>query len=206
MILEKQETKEKSLHTTAFTLVETLVAIAILLVAVVEPLSIVAGSVATANLAKDQVTAYFLAQEGVELVKNVRDSNVGGLPQQDWLSGLDGCLTVSGNQKYCTIDSTSLSINTCDTPTDPRSCTKFSRVKSGNLVSYDYPLSCAPPDCTETSFRRSITISEPVDNREAEIEVIMYWTAGGQLFGSLNASQRERMFKIKERILNWSGN
>ena len=59
-----------------FTLIETLVAIALLTVAIVAPMSLVTQSLSSAFYARDQVTAYNLAQEGIEALRTVRDGNI----------------------------------------------------------------------------------------------------------------------------------
>ena len=59
-----------------FTLIETMVAIAILTVAIVAPISLAAKSLASAYYARDDITASFLAQEAIESVRQIRDHNV----------------------------------------------------------------------------------------------------------------------------------
>ncbi len=56
-----------------FSLVETLVAITILLIVITGPLTLVSNSARSTNFANDQVMAFFLAQEGLELAQSVRD-------------------------------------------------------------------------------------------------------------------------------------
>ena len=56
------------------TLVETLVAISILTIAVVGPLGIIAQALHTSYYTRDQMTAYYLAQEAIEYVRNIRDN------------------------------------------------------------------------------------------------------------------------------------
>lgn len=56
-----------------FTLIETLVAIAILSVAVTAPLFTADRALVAAEIARDQLTASYLAQEGVEYVRAMRD-------------------------------------------------------------------------------------------------------------------------------------
>jgi len=56
-----------------FGLVETLVAIAILLVVIVGPMSIATNASTSTSFANQQVIAYFLAQEGLELAQKGRD-------------------------------------------------------------------------------------------------------------------------------------
>lgn len=56
-----------------FSLVETLVAITILLIVIVGPMTITTSAARSTSFASEQVTAFFLAQEGAELVQKVRD-------------------------------------------------------------------------------------------------------------------------------------
>jgi type II secretory pathway pseudopilin PulG len=72
---------QPKIHTslpTGFTIVETLVAIAILMIAIVGPLSIASKGLTSALNSKDQMVALFLAQETMETVKNVKDNNIAG--------------------------------------------------------------------------------------------------------------------------------
>ncbi len=76
-----------------FTLIETLVAITILTIAVAAPLTLAAQSLLAAFNARDQVTAFHLAQEAVETVRAQRDHNLLEIVKTgtnvDWLQGLD---------------------------------------------------------------------------------------------------------------------
>ena len=59
-----------------FTLVETLVAISIFSISILGILSILASSINDTIYAKDKMIAGYLAQEGIEYVRNVRDNYV----------------------------------------------------------------------------------------------------------------------------------
>lgn len=69
-----------------FTIIETLVAISILMIAIAGPLVVASKGLFGADLAKDQLVASYLAQESMEAVKNIRDNNI--YTGNDWLSGL----------------------------------------------------------------------------------------------------------------------
>jgi prepilin-type N-terminal cleavage/methylation domain-containing protein len=58
-----------------FTLIETMVAIAILALAVVGPLYTADRAMVAAEIANNQLTASYLAQEGIEYVRMVRDNS-----------------------------------------------------------------------------------------------------------------------------------
>ena len=61
---------------TGFTLVETMVAISLLTIAIVAPMALTVQSLATAYYARDETIAGNLAQEGIEAVRSVRDTNI----------------------------------------------------------------------------------------------------------------------------------
>jgi len=84
-----------------FTLIETLVAISVLVLSLSGPLSIASSALKSAYYARDQVAASYLAQEGVEFVRAIRDQNRIMSPQQSWLIGLTQCIGVNAQ---CTVD------------------------------------------------------------------------------------------------------
>jgi prepilin-type N-terminal cleavage/methylation domain-containing protein len=59
-----------------FTLLETMVAVTLLSMSIVAPMALTTQSLGSAYYARDQVTAFFLAQEALETVRNVRDNNI----------------------------------------------------------------------------------------------------------------------------------
>lgn len=86
-------------NTQAFTLVETLVAVTVLVIAVVGPLYAVHKAVTASFTARDSLVATALAQEGMEYVRSVRDSNyLAG--DSNWLNGLSLCTAATG----CAVD------------------------------------------------------------------------------------------------------
>lgn len=191
-----------------FTLIEAFVAIAILLIAAVEPLSLTSNSVSNANFAKDQINASYLAQEAIEFIRNKRDTNIlNGLTGTNWLSGLSSCKHDMGGDTlqftsddvyhFCTFDVADVSatyiscVDGSDTDTViSDDCRPFQLITAGNLKRYGFD-STSPV----TSFVRAVTIYETIPGREAEISVIVYWRSG----------LVERSFVISERIFNWLG-
>ena len=84
-----------------FTLVETLVAISILLISIVGPLTIASKGLLSARFARDQITAFYLAQEATELIRNKRDNNA--IAGVSWTTGFSQCI---GAGKSCIVDAT----------------------------------------------------------------------------------------------------
>src|SRR3990170_1749725 len=57
-----------------FTLIETLVALVIFTTSITVLISVTGSGVANTNYAKNKFIASYLAQEGVEMVRNIRDN------------------------------------------------------------------------------------------------------------------------------------
>jgi len=94
-----------------FTLIEGMVAVAILASAITAPLTIAHQGLRSAFLAKDQITAFYLGQSVIERIRQVRDSNkLAG--KQDinktsnyWLFGMNNCVNAeTGGGNYCTVN------------------------------------------------------------------------------------------------------
>jgi Tfp pilus assembly protein PilV len=91
--------KNISHNNKGFTIIETLVAITILMLALTGPLVIIAQALKASFFSRDQITAFYLAQESVEYIRNLRDetSLSSDITSDQWLSGIlgDDCLTTN---------------------------------------------------------------------------------------------------------------
>jgi len=76
-----------------FTIVETLVAITVLMIAIAGPLVVASKGLFGADVSKDQMVASYLGQESMEAVKNIRDNNI--YQGTNWLNGLSQCTKAS---------------------------------------------------------------------------------------------------------------
>lgn len=74
-----------------FTLIETLVALTLIVSAMVGPFTLATSSIFSAKFSKSKLVALNLAQEGIEIVRQMRDNNV--LKGFDW-RGLSGSCPV----------------------------------------------------------------------------------------------------------------
>lgn len=76
----------------AFTIIETLVAITILMIAISGPLTAAFRAMSASVAARDQMTASFLAQDAIEYVRNVKDNNIANQSNTEGpLFKLDAC-------------------------------------------------------------------------------------------------------------------
>lgn len=88
--------KEKKITTSrivsGFILIETIVAISIVMLALPAALTVVSKSLILASYSKEQIVATYLAQEGIEIIRNKRDGNIlkvltGSLNSSQWRDG-----------------------------------------------------------------------------------------------------------------------
>lgn len=76
-----------------FILIETLVALSLLMLALPAALTVASKSVSLASYSKDQVIALYLAQEGIEIIRNRRDQNMIKMSIGDTVDWRDGFWT-----------------------------------------------------------------------------------------------------------------
>lgn len=96
-----------------FTLVETLVAVSIFTVSVLALLVILSSSIANVSYAKKKIIAGYLAQEGVEYMRNMRDTFVlySSSSQNGWdafITKTSLCDIIVDNTKSCYFDDANL--------------------------------------------------------------------------------------------------
>lgn len=170
-----------------FTLVETLVAITVVVMAIVGPLYIVQQSLNVSRSARDQLVASSLAQEGVEFVRGARDSNyirnLATPGSRTWLASFDGtaggtassanCITAD-----CVIDATQGTVSRTITPLYLSSTGLYNQAGSG----------------TQTAFTRTIRLTAVSGSAtEMTLTVTVTWTTKGVPY----------TMTLTERLHNW---
>ncbi|MBX4195657.1 prepilin-type N-terminal cleavage/methylation domain-containing protein [Candidatus Parcubacteria bacterium] len=166
-----------------FTLVESLIAISILVLAVTGAFAAAQNGISSAIFSKDQIVAFYLAQEGVEIVRNRRDQN--GLTGANWLSGIANAGDPCNNGKKCKVDSLD-QVNTISTcPQGQPSCPVLKQDPVNGFFGYD----SSWPD---TTFKREVEITS-INANEVSITVTVTWSKG----------LVNRSFRARENIFNW---
>lgn len=179
-----------------YSLVEALVAIAILLLAIVGPMTIASKGLQSAQFAKEQNRALFLAQEGVEMVIYARNSDEGGLQRiKDYIDGQSSsawdwydngayadCVPNTANDYSsggCGLHFTThnaFSIKDCDDSTNackiyfseaPNSRNKYSHSSGGE----------------ETPFVRRVFVEQVAAGESVKVRSVVTWQS--QVFGSI---------------------
>ncbi|MFA6076918.1 MAG: prepilin-type N-terminal cleavage/methylation domain-containing protein [Candidatus Paceibacterota bacterium] len=110
--------------TTGFTLVEVLVAISIFTVSLIGIMSVLASGIANTNYAKQKMIATYLAQEGIEYIRNMRDTAVlygNGNPWEgSFKAQLSSCNDPDEDNNPCGLDEPPFGVTVCTNPSDCR--------------------------------------------------------------------------------------
>jgi prepilin-type N-terminal cleavage/methylation domain-containing protein len=164
-----------------FTLLETMVALAVLSMAIIAPISLVAESLLAAVYARDQVTAFYIAQEGIEAVRSMRDNNI----LQNAITGssiniLNGIPDTTGNP--FTIDSVHNNAMAVCSGACPMLQT------DGTLYGYGTGWS-------DTNFRRTLYAQYLTSSStEVQLKVLVEWQTG---------NYKARSFQLSEDLYRW---
>lgn len=165
-------------NNSGFTMIESLVAIFIILLAITGPMVFAQNGLRTAFLSRDQITAFFLAQDVIESIKNYRNGQAknivdGTLDSQYWL----GNNTIQSGQNGA--GAFTDCFDTSSNPTsDIKGCTIITRdgpaSSAGNVV-----YKCSSPSSSDSSLGC-------LDDSNSEIyKPLNYWD--GQITGCSNS-------------------
>jgi len=171
-----------------FTLIETLVAISLLSIAIVAPMSLTSQSLSAAYYARDQITAFNLAQEGLESVRAIRDAQILEISRTANAEGVDLFGPIPVNQNF-TIDSrvtnAPQAMHVCPSTGCPPLQT------DGELYGYDVDT----VNWITTNFTRTLRASYVGSSHdEIRIAVTVSWPT---------VSRQIRTFTIYENLYRW---
>ena len=195
---ERQKTKDPPKN--GFTLLETIVALSVILAAVVGPVTLITRGILNFGFSKNKLIALNLAQEGLELVREVRENNIicdglNGPASWDWFKDPSGGGPINSGDfemdptQIVTIDCGASSIAT------PRvslfTDSKLYLDPANGIYSYG--------GAPNTIFARKITIEKPPAdgaipaNDQRDIVSTVSWTERGIA----------REINLRERLYNW---
>lgn len=169
-----------------FTVLESLVAIMVLSLSIAGVFSAVQQSLSQSIIAKDEVKAFYLAQEAIEIIRNKRDANqlaiMNGSPSATWL---DGITSVCIFGKVCQADAVADSLAYCGEDWDT-TCPVLKQNPSTFLYSYG--------SGNDTNFKREIMLEQiPGTPDEISVTVRISWEKG----------LIPLEFKVKTHLFNW---
>lgn len=140
-----------------FTMVEVIVAIFILAFAILGSYYAFSQMAGLTTIISSRLTAAYLAQEGIELVRSVRDTN--------WLNGLAWSSQINSCSSGCEID---YNLDSVMVYSD-----RFLNVDNSNFYSYSVG--------TPTKFKRRITITTPAADTLG-VSVQIQWQEKGSSY------------------------
>lgn len=175
-----------------FTLLEVLIAITILIFAITATFTAAQSGLQSSIESKEQVIAYYMAQEAVEFIRNVRDTN--SLAGVTWLTGVadqagDPCYP----GKACSVDVIANKLSSC--PSGPGSCANLVQDSSSSSSTYGMygdAYNGHPVSWTSVNFKREIRVVV-VNSNEIQVTVDVTWNRGSF----------SRVFTVHESIFNW---
>jgi len=172
---------------TGLTLIETLVAITILLIAIVAPMAVYTDNIRYTRYAGDQVVAFYLAQEAIEYIKFRTATNINNgvlwLTDVPNCGGSDACDCTGAN--FCEVDVTQLTsvagVDVCG-----GSCIPLNLEPTSGLYGYQ--------SGNQTAFTRKVNIEKNIggNGEEIKVTVVVSWSKGNL---SRDVTVEENIFK-----------
>jgi len=167
-----------------FSLLEVIIALFVLSVGILGMLSLISNSISNSNGAKDMIVASQLAQEGVELVRNKRDSNA-LIDPTNVFSGLSSA-------DNCRIDVTST-----------LSCagSSYNLNYASDGVTYRFVHSTG----SSTKFSRKIVITSP-STEERKVRSFAWWGPTIPSADGSNCYNVNKCIYVDTVLTNWEEN
>ncbi|MGB9680585.1 MAG: prepilin-type N-terminal cleavage/methylation domain-containing protein [Minisyncoccia bacterium] len=161
-----------------FTLVEALIAISILIIGILSGFILVTRALYNVSVIQDRLSAVFLAQEGIELVRNIRDTNfikiLNNKGTISWREGLsDGCYLIDTSMPL------TLKPIACNNEND-----YLTYNQDLNLYLYN--------NGSNTSFYRQIKI-ETISDDEIRVISFIKWKTRNMIFD----------LTVEDHLYNW---
>ncbi|MEZ4195381.1 MAG: prepilin-type N-terminal cleavage/methylation domain-containing protein [Candidatus Paceibacterota bacterium] len=174
-----------------FSLVEMLVSITILLLVIIGPMTIIARTAKSSTYATEQVQAFFLAQEGLELAQKARDDRLlssfvtPGTPWSDFKT--DGTYANCFNGNGCGLEWHNTTAGALATPVScspVTDCRIYQKSATGRSR-FTYSAVDNSVSNTPTPYTRVIKFSNTNDGKAVKVVSSVTWQTG-----TLVASQR----------------
>lgn len=165
-----------------FTLLETVVALGVIMAAIIGPYTLATRGIVNANTAKSRLTALHLSQEGIELVRYIRDNNIlAGLPWDGEEGVENGNEIRDGVWQIDVLSGTLRVFNGSPLLYDPG--TGLYNYATGNASPFVRSISIEKPPLTPTPgipgadqirIKSTVVWTEGVSERSAALEEIIY--------------------------------
>ncbi len=165
-----------------FTLIETLVAISIFTVSILGLLAVLSQGISDTGYAKKKIIAEYLAQEGIEYIRNMRDTYVLYTIPGGW-TAFKADIAPCGLPDKCGFDNTLLSPDVFVCANQEEQCKLFEDNGNYNTNSLG----------DDSGFVRTI-YTDPIGQDGIKIFSTVSWTQGSG----------ERSITFSENLFNWA--
>lgn len=194
----------KKLASNGFTIIEVMAAVAVLSIGLIGGLTVITGNLRSITTSDNRVIAAGLAAEGIELVRNVRDTN--WLQGVGWKDRIEGDVNPRQTIKFFCTDS-AISDNLMPEPADIDDATRCSGVGNDRPCQiYIYTKSADNSKCysdnfgdrsgysrTPTNFFRLIKLDDDLSANSVKVTVTVKWVSGTQNY----------VVTASETLYNW---
>lgn len=192
--------KQKNKKQEGFTLIETLVAISIFTMSVLTMLVVLGQGISSTGYAKQKSSAGYLAQEGMEYIRNMRDTYVlySAPAGVGWTTFVNTkMLPNCGAPKACYFDpydpsknifslGSNMPVTQMDLLTCPNNNSCPNLLYDSGTGRYGYATG------TASGFVRQITVNQ-VSADELKVTSTVYWTQGSRVYST----------SFSENLFNW---
>lgn len=170
-----------------FTLIETIFAIAILLLVITGPLALSSQSLKAASAAKDNFIAANLAQEGIELIRSYRINNV--IQDEGWMNDLIDATPSCRVSPGCYLDAKTIKVTGSSRNFDAKHCpgSVCPPLQIDSNGQYNYSSGAT------SIFTRTIRLSELLNDKIVRVTVTITW----------NDKYGSQSLVVEEIMHNW---
>lgn len=174
-----------------FTIIETVISLFVLFVAVIGVYSAFSLMLVTTGQMSDRFVASYLAQEGMEIARNIRDRNWLQPPDTDtdWTAGLFDC----GDLDVCEWQADYTVQNNLDSYNNESYLNLNSEVSSEGFYYYDLS------NPNKTRFRRKISV-EKISDYIMKVSVTVFWDEKATIF---NFENKYGSITVEDYLYNW---
>ncbi len=165
-----------------FTLIEMMIAIFVMVVGIMGVMSLLQRVIFSSSVSSSRLTAAYLAQEGVEIVRNVRDTN--WLEARTAANSWDEGLTVCGGAGFIADYSHSYGPNQID-PSFPCYSGQYLNIDTNGFYGYS--------SGAQTKFQRKILITQGGSPDVQNVLIEINWTDKGA----------SSSLSVQEDLYNW---
>lgn len=174
-----------------FTIIELIVTVFILSIAVIGVFGAFSIMVILTTNIADRLQAAYLAQEGVEIIRNIRDSNWLEMDSNAGAGAWDDGLSLCEGGSVCQVDYTTTGSDS--NPVVPWQENSYLKIDKDNSF-YGYG------DGEKTKFRRKITVDDSIEPYLMKVTVEVFWDEKPSILNPLGSPGS---IQIQDTLYNW---